>query len=385
MVELPKGFDYKDYPILIVDDDEALLAAFADEFSGHFTVFRAEDAGTGLKMIEENREVAVVLADQRMPEITGVEMLGKLKIQHPEITRVLITAYTDIEAAIEAINIGDIFKYISKPYKFEEVKQIIQGGIEKYYLARERRRLQKDEMERLRREIGTENLAALNVLTYGLSHHFKNKLSAAVTFFSMLPEKLKQLIQNMRRGLDKEYWQNYSRTAEEGIKNVVELISDLYAYSSMGEYNFKKVKVSHFLDSEKKVFSSLARGKKIDFQYNLPEELPLVSLDTLRMSQALENIVLNAIQAIPQKGTIKISAEQQKGAVGISIIDNGRGIEKENLKKIFYPFFTTKGPQARGLGLTMADTIIRQHGGQIEVQSQPDQGASVIIKLPIDP
>lgn len=130
----------------------------------------------------------------------------------------------------------------------------------------------------------------------------------------------------------------------------------------------------------------MAEGKNIEFQYDLPKSLPSLTADSLKIEQALENIVLNSIQAITDKGVIKIKTEESvepHAAVKITISEDGTGISSDNLKNIFYPFFTTKGPQTKGLGLSIADLIVRQHGGEIKVRSKPKEETTVSIELPL--
>jgi len=383
MVKLPKDFNCKDYSILIVDDDEAFLKAFVDDFSGDFTVHQAENAKTGMKIVNRRQDIAVVLADQRMPEMTGVQLLMQLKTQHPNITRILITGYADIEAAIDAINIGDIFKYISKPYKFEEVKEVIMRGIEKYHRVKQAKAKRQQEMETLRKTITAESRSALNMLTFGLTHHINNKLTSVYTFLQLLPEKIKSLVEKLED--DKEYWEVFHKKVEADVETIKGLLVDLLM-ASTDENELVKADIIKLMLSKKEIFETLSKGKQIKFQHELPKDSVFLELDPLKIGQALENIVLNSIQAIADKGIIKIKAEQIQAPekrIKIAITDNGQGISQDNLKNIFSPFFTTKGPQVKGLGLTIADLIVRQHGGGIKISSKPNEGTSVSIELPL--
>lgn len=384
MPDLPQNFDYKKYPILIVDDDQAFLTGFVDEFSAYFSIHKAESAEEGLKLIEENPNIALVLADQRMPVKTGSQMLGEIRTRYPFITRILITAYADIAAAIDAINTGEIFKYVPKPYQFEELKETLTAGIERYYRLTEAEKIRQLEIETLRRSITEESLSALNTLAFGFSHHINNKLTGIYSFLQLLPEKIKELVEKV--SVDKDYWEDFRKLAQENIGIVRTVLTELLTYGSLGEYQFKKVDLLKLLSSQKEVFQRLGRDKEIDFLFKLPETLPPVMADSLKIEHALENIALNAIQACSKGGIIKVFASETDGprkSINITVIDNGIGITPDNLKNIFHPFFTTKGPQAKGLGLTIADFIVRQHGGEIDVRSKLGEGTSVSIELPL--
>lgn len=384
MAEPSAGIDYKKFPILMVDDEKGDLKAFSNEFSEYFTILTAESAEEGLKLIEENPNIVLVLADQRMPVKTGSQMLGELRKNHPFITRILITAYADITAAIDAINTGEIFKYVSKPYQFEELKEILIAGIERYYRLTEAEKARQLEIDTLRRVISEESLSALNTLAFGFSHHINNKLTGAYSFLQLLPEKIKELVEKV--SVDKEYWEDFRKLAQENIEVVRSLLTELLTYASSTEYKFKKVDLLNLILSKKELFQRLGKDKELEFLYKLPEALPPVTADPLKIEHALENIVLNAIQAVSSRGVVKIFASEMEGphaAINITVIDNGIGIMPDNLKNIFQPFFTTKGPQAKGLGLTISDFIVRQHGGEIDVRSKPGEGTSVTIQLPL--
>lgn len=129
--------------ILYVDDEVTNLSAFKASFRRAFNVFLAESAIEGMKILDEN-EIHIVLTDQRMPEITGVEFLKSIIEKHPKPIRILITGYTDIEVIKEAINAGQIYKYIDKPWDNDRLKMILERAVEVYRLREENKQLTED-------------------------------------------------------------------------------------------------------------------------------------------------------------------------------------------------------------------------------------------------
>jgi len=195
-----KDIEHKGYPILYVDDEELALQTFKFQFGNEFTIYTAKNSEEGLQVLN-TEEIAVVITDQRMPKISGVELLTQTMSTHPDVVRILITAYTDLEVVIQAINAGNVYRYISKPYNEEEVRTIIRQGIEHYYLVKERDRLYAEKIETMRKIARANRLSAMGILAAGMAHEINNPLVAISTFLQMLPHKYAEASK------DKEYWE----------------------------------------------------------------------------------------------------------------------------------------------------------------------------------
>ncbi len=128
--------------VLYVDDEVGNLSAFKAAYRRDFNVFIAESAGEGKKILAEN-DIEIILTDQRMPEMTGVEFLQSIIEAHPNPIRILVTGYSDIDAVIDAVNKGQIYKYISKPWDNESLKMTIKQAFEVYSLRKENQELTK--------------------------------------------------------------------------------------------------------------------------------------------------------------------------------------------------------------------------------------------------
>lgn len=128
--------------VLYVDDESHNLTAFKSAFRRDFEVFTANSASEGLAVLAEE-EVAVIITDQRMPEMTGVELLEKAFIEYPDPVRILLTGYSDMQAVIDAINLGKVYYYMQKPWDEDEVKIVINNAVEVFRLRTENRELTK--------------------------------------------------------------------------------------------------------------------------------------------------------------------------------------------------------------------------------------------------
>jgi len=132
--------DVKRYPILLVDDEQDNLDAFRFNFRKTFDILTAGGGAEALQILAE-REVAVVVTDQRMPKMTGVELLREVRTRQPDAVGIILTAFTDVDVLIEAINLGQVYRYITKPWDAKEVRGVLQYAIERFHLQRENKRL----------------------------------------------------------------------------------------------------------------------------------------------------------------------------------------------------------------------------------------------------
>jgi len=134
------SLDVKRYPILVVDDEQDNLDAFRFNFRKTFDIVTASGGAEALEILE-GKEVAVVVTDQRMPRMTGVELLREVRVRQPDAVGIILTAFTDVDVLIEAINLGQVYRYITKPWDAKEVRGVLQYAIERFHLQRDNRRL----------------------------------------------------------------------------------------------------------------------------------------------------------------------------------------------------------------------------------------------------
>jgi CheY-like chemotaxis protein len=127
--------------ILVVDDEEAILETMSFTFEGEYEVFTSSDARRALQILDEKAPIAVVLTDQRMPNMSGVELLAEVCRRHPNTVRMILTGFADLEAIIEAINDGHVYAYITKPWEPDHLKQVMKQAVERYRLTVENERL----------------------------------------------------------------------------------------------------------------------------------------------------------------------------------------------------------------------------------------------------
>src|SRR5688500_5059204 len=140
-------YDYKKYAILYVDDEEKSLKYFARAFQDQFRIFTATNAQDGFALLNQHKDdIGILITDQRMPGEKGVQLLEKARQLRPKIIRMLATAYSDMDAAIDAVNSGAIYKYVQKPWEVPPLQMTLRRAMEFFIVQRERDQLLKEKL-----------------------------------------------------------------------------------------------------------------------------------------------------------------------------------------------------------------------------------------------
>src|SRR5438552_336855 len=212
-------YDYKKHAILYVDDEEKSLKYFTRAFEDQFQIFTAANAQDGLKILEEHKdEIGLLMTDQRMPGEKGVWLLEKARQLRPRIIRILATAYSDMEAAIAAVNTGAIYKYVGKPWDPPQLEATLKRGLEFFIVQRERDQLLKEKMSVLHNMMIADRIVSLGLLAAGLSHHIRNSLVAVKTFLDLAPAKLQEESLDLSGLRNPEFWKDYYTNVQSQIE-----------------------------------------------------------------------------------------------------------------------------------------------------------------------
>lgn len=382
---MQQGIGVKEYPVLFVDDEEMALLSLADQYERDFTLYTAKSGKEALDVLRANPEIAVIVTDQKMPGMSGVEFLAEARKISPDAVRMLLTAYTEMEMVIEAINKGNIYRYLTKPYDVAELRYAVLQGIEHYCLVRERDRLYAEKIETLKRVARTNRLTAIGTLAAGMAHEINNPMVAIYTFLQMLPQKLRE------PELDKDYLERFyhlSLREAERIQTLIRKLLDFSKGADQDTLTFRAGNINLLIEEVAVLLKHQAEKKEIALDFRLAPDLPETKVDPEKIKQVLLNLILNAIHATAAgKITLTTSFQEtpEPGLVRIVVADTGAGISEENLEKLFNPFFTTKEAEGTGLGLMICHHIIDQHRGTIDVTSQIGKGTKVTLQIPLDP
>jgi signal transduction histidine kinase len=331
--------------VLYIDDEDNNLNSFKASLRKDFKVITASDAFEGLK-IAETEELHVVIADQRMPGLDGVEFFEKLMIINPEPVRILLTGYSDIASVIDAINRGQVYRFIDKPWNIEQIKNAIKTAGDIYFARKEL----KDKNERLQK-IQSE----MNQFVYSLSHELRGPLMSISGVSKLAKMEVK----------------------DPSVLEYFELIDT--ATDKLDEFIYKMLDFYRSTKIENKVI-------EIDFKEVLSQQNTTFNSDDSKIRVILNNLFHNAVVFQKENysdNTIQLSINVAENIATITVEDNGVGIEDKLINDVFNLFQrATQKNVGSGLGLYMVKESAIQMGGKVQLDSTVDVGTKVTVMLP---
>lgn len=226
--------------------------------------------------------------------------------------------------------------------------------------------------------VQAERLAAIGQTIAALSHHIKNILQGLRSGSEIIKMGLKDKNEN----LIQQGW----RVAEKNQAKIYDLVMDMLSFSKERVPAVEPTNLNDVVRDVYELIENRAREMKVQLELNLDETLPEVPVDPEGIHRALLNIVANALDAVEDRPSPLVTLATrpaEEGWVRVIVLDNGTGISPARLKEIFRPFVSTKGAKGTGLGLAVSRKILREHGGDILVQSQVGQGSKFTLRLPI--
>ncbi|WP_300598898.1 hybrid sensor histidine kinase/response regulator [Niabella sp.] len=354
--------------VLYVDDEQQNLNSFKASFRTRYRIFTAISVSLALEILERE-EIHVLISDQRMPEISGVEFFKITKERYPHIPRVLLTGYTDIEVLAEAVNQGDIYRYITKPWDELELHNSVLNAYDHY---KADRALQEKISELQKANDG------LNRFVYSLSHELRAPIASATGILDLV---------KMEGRIDDSggYW----KLMDACIQKL-----DYYVSQTVQFYKTARFKVVQ----EQIHFETLVRSlidlyrtsngtRDIHFSIAVDEQQPFFG-DLFRVEIVIANLLSNAIKCQRpeephKKVEIRITTDADEARIVVA--DNGIGMEAEEATKIFDPFFKGAQPGSLGLGLFILREALEKQNGTVTVDSQKGSGSTFEIHIPNNP
>lgn len=392
--------------LLYVDDEESNLRLFQNIFRRNFKVLTALSGKEGLQILRD-QQVDLIITDQRMPEMTGVEFLVRAIEINPLPKRILLTAYADLDSIKGAINEGKIYRYIQKPWDLHELTAIIKQAIEAYQLERENIRLTSELLqinaeleERVAARTAELNIAkeqadsanrAKSEFLANVSHEIRTPMNAIIGFSELLIRRIK----------DNEYT-GYLNSIKSSSHSLLSLINDILDLSKVEagkltmEYGF--LNLQQLADEMETLFALRIEEKGLNFKVELDLEAGnLVYLDETRLRQVLINLVGNAVK-FTEKGEVGLRiTNREKGTdlskggqilsdLVIEVEDTGIGIKPDSIEKIFAAFTQQEGQSTKryggtGLGLAISEKLVRLMGGEISVESELGRGSRFTVRF----
>ncbi|MBN2638175.1 MAG: hybrid sensor histidine kinase/response regulator [Bacteroidales bacterium] len=367
--------------VLVVDDEPGIRSGvqrvlknytvgfpFMDEdFS--FEVMDAETGESALNMITHH-EIDIILLDNKLPGIQGIEVLEKINKMSLDIAVMMITSYASLEIAVKATTLG-AYNFIPKPFTPDEVKSAIENISKHLFLMRMTRKM-KEEGRQIR-------FRFLSVL----SHELKSPLNAVEGYLEIMKEK--QAGENIT-----EYMSMIDRSLVR-IKAMRGLIMDMLDLtrleSGKKSRKLQNVNLNYLARMAVDTVMPLAIQSNIEIITNLEDEVQLTA-DPDEMEIIFNNLLSNAVKYNRKNGEVQFEVKQKGNNLMIRVSDTGIGIDQEDLPKLFAEFSRIKTNETQningsGLGLSIVKKMVDLYRGTIDVSSQPRLGTTFKITLPI--
>jgi signal transduction histidine kinase len=367
--------------LLVVDDEVDMVESVRDLLRREYHVLTATRASEGLEIIA-NQHVHVVMTDQRMPEMTGVEFLKFLRDRFPDTVRLLFTAYADIGAITDAINQGNVYRYIPKPWQPEELRAVLKQAMDHYQLQADRKRLLQEVQEK-NRQLESANivLKRADELKRAFIKVANHELRTPLTLLVGLCELAMQSEQSLP---PLSNWLSQLHGAARRLTGRVDDMLKLYEAERFDlPFQPREANVADLIAGAVREVQHFLQKRRQRLQMSVPDSGTIL-VEPEKIHDVLVQLLMNAIKFTPDEGVIGIEAVRRDGkGVSITISDTGQGMDADCANRIFDPFFTgfdvsrhcsgTYEHDRRGLGLGLAvvKAFVDRHKGSVEVHSQP--------------
>ncbi|MBX3209179.1 MAG: response regulator [Labilithrix sp.] len=388
----------RDHLILYVDDEHANRVVFEITFGKDFRIKCSSSAEEAIALVAQEH-VAVIVSDQRMTGMSGDELLKKVKDLSPDTIRMIVTAYSDLEPILNAVNAGLVARYVIKPWDRVELDETLRWAIEAYVAGKQNNALQLRLMQ-------TERLRTLGQVSAAVLHDLNQPVMAV----SMSAEQLTELSHVAPALVRLSKGDTTALTPDERAmlgqlgEDLPELASSLTSCASFMSDLMKQMKQFQRHDTAPpasgdvaplpviKLALTMCRGGSMSsgskLAYDGPPDLPRVRATSTDLMQIFVNLVRNAQQALEEhavrQGTVIIRAAVHPDGLTLSVTDNGPGIPAEVLARLGTPFYTTR-EAGTGLGVAQVKRLVGRLGGELRIDSAPGNGTTATFTLPTLP
>jgi two-component system, sensor histidine kinase and response regulator len=352
--------------ILYVDDEKNNLIAFQSYFRKEYEVYTATTVVDALLKLE-NENMHIIISDQRMPTTTGVEFLEQTIAKHPDSIRMLITGQSDINVVIQAINRGQITKFVQKPWDWEKLSLAIENCVLLYK--------SKIELKEKNSELQKAN-DELNKFVYSVSHDLRSPLMSILGIVHLA----KMSKDGPPDGKYFEMIETCVVKLDTFIKNIIDYYKNSRADEIVEPVDFRQL-------SDGVIETLKNQDPSVEFESQVEQSGEFFG-DQLRLRIILNNLVSNAIKyqnTEANRHQVKILIKADPDSARISVTDNGIGIEQKNIDNIFKLFFRTENTKSKdgtGIGLYIVKESIEKIGGNIQVTSTPMEGTTFEFVIP---
>ncbi|MBP2228857.1 signal transduction histidine kinase [Azospirillum agricola] len=366
--------------ILLVDDDPNVLSGYRRHLGRRYTLLTALGGQEALALLDGEPDVAVIIADMRMPGMNGVQFLTECARRHGDAVRVMLTGNADQDTAVQAVNRGHVFRFLNKPAPIEDVIEAVEAGLRQHRLHRAERELVR-QAEITRNALERERAAAKQQREFVamVSHEFRTPLAIIDSACEILagPYQITEPQRAKRFAMIRD-----------SVARMTELMESVLSVSRLEGGGLvakpEPVDLESLLRAVVERVQSAGSGHRIELESGrLPGAL---TADPRMLDLALANLLSNAVKYSPGRDRVLVQAVTSGDEALVAVSDEGVGIPPDEIPRLFDKFFrasTASGIAGTGIGLYLAGQLTRLHGGRIEVRSEVGRGSVFTLHLPL--
>ena len=383
-------YEHEKCAILYIDDEEKSLKYFARAFQNKFRILSAPNATEGYRILAEHRdEIGILITDQRMPGEKGVQFLEKARQLHPKAVRILTTAYSDLDVAIEAVNSGAIYKYVTKPWDIPELEITLRRASEFFMVQRERDFLLQEKLSTIHKMMITDRVLSLGIVAARLKDYVRNSLVAVRDFLDLAPDKLFADDLYIEKIRNPHFWKEFYGQAQNQMRRITEALTDLVVAATNSDTSvLYALKLDETIARSIQNLDETIFKKQIRVVNEISAGLPPLMVERKKFQRLFDLLLKLEVDNLPNGSHIFLSARTQgeDQDLELEIRDDGPGISREALRSVFDPFLLHTGQhQEFGVNLMACYLITYHHGGRIKIQNDEGKGVTFTLILPIRP
>ena len=375
--------------LIVVDDEPEILMSVAELFRTNYEVHPFKNGKEALSALTKLPKAHVLMTDQQMPGMTGVELLAQARERRPETTRLLMTGHADHEVVVNAINHGSVFRFLAKPWHVPDVETLLREAVEHHNAIVDKNRL----VEELRN--ANERLTRVDELKTMFIEVASHELNTPVTMVLGLAD-LWRMVEGPTASAKERVWFDRIHTAGKRLASSVDRMFSLIKSDQFTqELDLQEYDLEPILRRVVEELRPFLEGRNQSLEIEVADSLGAAEVDHHKIADVLVNLLVNAIKFTPDGGTIQLNAwGEGLDSVLIEVLDKGIGISLEDAKHLFEPFFTGYdtmhhssgdhqfGKRGIGLGLSVVKTFVELHGGEVNAESNPGEGSTFRVRLP---
>lgn len=366
--------------ILLVDDEPNVLSGYRRQLGRRYRILTAGGGEEALEILRAQPDIAVVIADMRMPRMNGIQLLTEVERQWPDVVRLMLTGNVDQETAVQAVNCSHVYRFINKPAPAEVMVEAIEGALTRYRLTQAQQELVR-QAEVTRRALERERAAAKQQREFVgmVSHEFRTPLAIIDGAVEILggPYEINEQQKTKR-----------FKMIRDAVRRMTELMESVLDVSRLEggtvRFNPEPVDVCALVAEVANRIGAAQNTHRVAVKYAVPQIG--LQADPRLLDHILSNLLTNAIKYSPGRDRVMAVVGRTEAEVTVAVADEGVGIPESELPNLFDKFFrasTSSGIAGTGIGLYIVDQFVRLHGGRVEVRSAVGAGSVFTVILPL--